>query len=419
MGGEKMKKLLSLLLVPLMLLCTVAPVFGADYRQIAETYLQDKYGGKGAAIEVFEGGVMELEFTKESFWYAKYMINTEGKSSNSPTDGKRLPIVGIEPAIMPAPDNGTKPEPALTPQILPLPPQDIYYDNYIYGAVYIHLKTGKILEMDEMEPYYNAEGLLAQQEWERLSKEAGKIDVYLYRKLQGMSASQKIKVSIQPTTVISDELKAAFAALKTKYPKIAAEINYELENLIGGYGVSGNSRVGFAVAEDLVGGPDKAVSSGTMPAVIIDPARPTDKPLIIDPKHDDEYWQQMNAFWSEVEQLRQQSMAQSIFAIEAELMQMGVEYTATSYGVIAELSVTQLNVIAQHSVVAIVYEEQEYSTMAPELYSGRGAAVDNKMLALAATEDATAQASSNRMPLYLGAVISLGGVAFFVLRRLA
>ena len=94
-----MRKMLSLVLVPLLLMSMVVPAFGSGYREIAEAYLNEKYGGNDVIIQMYEGGITELEFTGESFWFAKYDISKAGKS-------------------VPAPDTPIKPEPAIRPEIM-------------------------------------------------------------------------------------------------------------------------------------------------------------------------------------------------------------------------------------------------------------------------------------------------------------
>ena len=368
----KMRKLLSLLLVPLLLVSMVTPALGAGYREIAEAYLNEKYGGKGATIELFEGGTTELEFTGESFWFAKYIISLDGK-----------PITG--------------------------------------GGIYIHLESGKILELDEIQPYFTAEYTLAEQEWERLRQEAGKLDVSLYRKLLKLASSEKIKVSLQPTLVITAEIRAQFAALKTKYPKVFSEVNLNLDDFFGNtYGATMYGR--DMMANDGVGStgsatPDAAVSYPPKDSIVVDPARPNEKPGE-EIRYSEEYWQEYNAFWSALEELRVQAMSGSLASIGSALKEMGITYTDNGYSLVAELSPEQIRTMAEHAAVVAIYEEYEYSTMDDIAF--RGSMTGEKTLALAPamTEDAAGTPSSNKAPMIIGITALFAGAVVVLRRRL-
>lgn len=416
-----MRKLLSLLLVPLLLVSMVTPAYGAGYREMAEAYLNEKYGGKGATIELFEGGTTELEFTGESFWFAKYVISLDGKPITGVSGGKPLPTGGTEPAVLPAPDQIGKPEPAIRPEIMPMPPQDIYYDNYVYGGVYIHIESGKILELDEMEPYFTAEYTLAEQEWERLRQEAGKLDVSLYRKLLKRASSEKVKVSLQPTLVITAEIRAQFAALKTKYPKVFAEVNLNLDDFFGN--TQGGAAYGrVMIANDAVGStgsatPDAAVSYPAKDSVLVDPARPNEKPGE-EIKYSEEYWQEYNDFWSELERLRVLALADSLASIGSALKEMGITYTDNGYSLVAELSPEQIKTMAEQAAVVTIYEEHEYHTM--DTHHFRGSEVGEKTLALAPamTEDAAGIPDGNKTPRIIGFTALFAGAVIVLRRRL-
>ena len=416
-----MRKLLSLLLVPLLLVSIVTPAFGAGYREIAEAYLNEKYGGKGATIELFEGGTTELEFTGEFFWFAKYIISLDGKPITGVSGEKPLPTGATEPAILPAPDQIGKPEPAIRPEIMPAPPQDIYYDNYIYGGVYIHIESGKMLEMDEMEPYFTAEYILAEQEWERLRQEAGKLDVSLYRKLLKLASSDKVKVFLQPTVVISAEIGAHFAALKTKYPKISAEVNLNLEDFFNTQGATLYGRVMMAsdgAASIGSSTPDAAVNYPPKDSIVVDPARPTEKPGE-EIKYSEEYWQEYNAFWSALEGLRVQAMAGSIASIGSALKDMGITYTDNGYAVVAELSAEQIKTMAEHAAVATIFEEYEYSTMDDSFLRGSGLIGEKTSApASAMTEDADGTPDANTTPMIIGITALFAGAVVVLRRRL-
>jgi len=375
------RKILSLLLVPLLLIGLAAPALGAGYKEKALEYLNAKYGGQDIKIELYEGGITELEYTGEKFWFGKYIVVKPGA---------KPPVGGASGRAAPSDKPAVKPEPA-RPEIMPLPSPDIYYnDNNHYGGLYIRIKTGEILELEQMEPYFSAENTLAQQEWERLSKEAGKLDVSLYRKLQKIASSETVNVSFQPTVVITAEIVSHFNALKTKYPKVFTEVKINLEDLLGvGQVSAGYSRM-----------PLIAVSM--TPAPRTDAAPPVEKPGA-EIRQDDEYWKQQSAFWSEIEQLRVLATAGSMESIKADLETMGVSYTAQGTAVVAELTAMQVNEVAKLAAVAAVYEHIEITAMS------EGAEI-RLTTAKAADMNAPPTQSSNSISPFVAVVTLFGGV---------
>lgn len=62
-----MRKWFSVFLILLLITSIVSPAFSSSYRETALAYLMEKYSVAEEKIELFEGGVTELEFTGESF----------------------------------------------------------------------------------------------------------------------------------------------------------------------------------------------------------------------------------------------------------------------------------------------------------------------------------------------------------------
>jgi hypothetical protein len=345
-----MRKLISLLLASLLLAGMAAAVLGSGYRETAMDYLTEKYGVPSERIELYEGGITDLEFTAESFWLARYIIVPEGKSAQGFSEG-RLPL--------PAPDQPADNAAQTRPEILPMPIDvgDIRNDGYIYGVVYIHIKTGEILEQGQMDSYYAAERRLAEQEWERLRREAGKLDVSLYRKLLGLSATDIVNVWIQPTPVETADLNEQFAALKEKYPDHTTGMKLS-EILFYGYAI------------DLRGGgvssPDAGVSSSYAVPDMAEPTLPLEKPgaeIRPMPMPNDDYWQEYNAMWEELEQIRQQAVIPSLEIIKDYLNGIGVAFNDNGSLVAAGLTVSQIHEIAELPAVSTVFEEAIFITM--------------------------------------------------------
>ncbi|MEW6244593.1 MAG: hypothetical protein AB1497_10110 [Bacillota bacterium] len=119
-----------------------AQAVASNYMNMALSYLVAKHGVDESQIELFEGGIIELRYIGESFWFAKYSINT-GES----------PSIRTLPAPVP-PADGREP----AGSVEPVPPE--YYGG-TYGAMYIRVKTGAVLEMEEAERYFAEDYRLA------------------------------------------------------------------------------------------------------------------------------------------------------------------------------------------------------------------------------------------------------------------
>lgn len=387
-----MRKLLSLFLVLMFLTTMTYPAFASSHKETALDYLMKKYNVPKEKIELYEGGITELKFTSESFWLAKYIIFTGEKPSSGAIKGEKPQQIVPEPMPMPAPDSkrlpAAEPMPMPAPDmsadgrkdIAPLPPQGPAGGGDIYGGIYIRIKTGEVLEMEKVETFFIAENKLAQQEWERLRKEAGKIDVSLYQKILGLPAAEKVKVSIQPNPVETDNLKAQFEVLKKKYPEYTSGM--ELSNILpygygyavpesrgGGVSSSGGS-TGYAVP--AVDAPLNYVASAADAAVsYVVPdnqgkSTPTstkqnavDLPLVINEKSRQEY----SAMWGELDKIRQQAVMPSLSDIKKALDSKGAAYKEIGNSISAELTTAQIQEVAKLSSVSAVFEEATYTTM--------------------------------------------------------
>jgi hypothetical protein len=416
-----MRRFFSLLLVPLLLLGMVSPALAANYRDMAEAYLNQKYGGNDATIEMHQDGIMELEFTGQSFWYVEYTVVPAGAPATGATGEKPVPDIGQTEPPLALPEARDLPLATIEPAVMPR--LDSYHHNYVYGVLYIHVESGKILEMDEMEPYFTEEAALAEQEWARLRQEAGKLDVSLYRKLLTLAATESVKVTIHPALTITAEVEAQFAILQDQYPRVFAEMNIELGQFLDGtWGAAGEGKV--MPAMDCVVGYATTVT----PAVSVDP--PVRTPLGDDPvppvppeksdsQYNEQYWQEYNAFWAGMEQLRLMTMADSLREISAALEDMGVAYTGTDYYISAELTATQVRAIAEHQAVGVVYEELGYAHAMDANMALRGR-VETDQLAVAPAMNAEAApepaAVNSRVPLIVGG-LAVGLAAVVVSKR--
>ncbi len=360
-----MRKLLLLLSIILLLACMVSLVLASGHREAALAYLTEKHGVPEERIGLNEIGITELEFTAQSFWYGNYIIVPEGETASG-FSGKgetgTLPSSEIMP--LPAYDRQTDGrEPVM--QALP---RDMVDEGYVCGDIYICVDTGEILEPDGMENYYRAEWQLAEQEWERLRKEAGKLDVLLYLKLQELSRREKVTVWIEPAPVETDQVRTGFTALKKKYPEHT--LGMELpEALLYGYGYTvpdmrdlGVSSGEASASYRVPGGDEPVRNAAIEPAEPVVPLKKQGTGSMANIP-DQEYWKEYGTFWEELEQIRMQAVIPSLESIEETLDSMGITYKENGASVAADVTVDQIHEIAQLPSVWVIFEEAAFTAM--------------------------------------------------------
>jgi hypothetical protein len=407
----------ALLLAPLLLLTLVSPAFAVDYRETAMAYLKTKYDVPENEIQLFEGGMMELELTGESFWCAKYIIGPVEPSITGGGDPGARPDGGQTKALPPGAEPAPIADPALDPDrgtstlILPVPPEDVIQDDHVYGALYIRVKTGEVLEMDEAESYFVAERVLQEREWERLRLEAGKLDVSLYLKLKGVAASEKITVWIHPAAVVTETIRARFAAIKAKYPKIAEGL--ELADLLS----YARAYIMPAVGRDVI---VPEGSGGTAEPGVVEPGKTEPAPV-----PEDEYWREYSEFWQQIEELRAQAVAPSLAAIRSALEDNGIAYREEGTAVTADMTAGQIRAIAELPPVEAIYEYVIYTLMdggVDQTGTPRGSTAAGDTKPPVATKDGAPESAGAAIPTssgaYVAAVLLVGGLMAFGLRTI-
>ncbi len=323
----------------LVLCMTLMPqVFASDYMNTAVSYLVAKHGVDENQIELFEGGIIELRHIGESLWFAKYSVNT-GESSS----------VRTRPAPVP-PADGRE----LEGSVEPVSPE--YYGG-IYGMMYIRVKTGAVLEMEEAERYFAEDYRLAAAEWERLQKEAGKLDVNLFLRLKSAAAHETLLVVIIPAFVETQAIKDQMESLKAKYP----DYIYEIDEIDPRWWASPYDAPPYHRPETSGWrGEASFPSTGAsqeQPTVTI---LPLPLPALDTETWDgDPYRQDYTTFRDELRAIMEQGYTEQQSAIESVLADMGVAYSRPEYGFLlyAELSVSQIDAIAVLPEVATIYEE--------------------------------------------------------------
>ena len=407
-------------LLALLLMLTALPAFAANNRDLAMNFLMEKYDVPAEQIELFEGGTMTLAQIGENFWSAKYTIYKDGTAIPDRTE----PIT--TPEDIPTSDRG----------LLIAPDQN---DGNTYGGIYIREKTGEILSLEEMDSYFLADSTKAEAEWERLRKEAGKLDVSLYSKLKTMAAGDKVKVIIYPAFIETAALQAQYEALKARYPEFAKDLPKLSEIFSGGYyaitlpapmilreGIPmdlplGPTEAGQGSTEAGQGsteagqGPTEAVQGSTEAgqgsSSSIEPAGASSDPSAGRPN--DENWQLYTAFQEELDAIRRAGLAPSLSAIGTKLGTMNISYELNDNFVTTELNTAQINEIATLSDVDAVYEDAIFTTM--------DLAENARQVAAPATNQDEAQAESQAKQsaslLWLLLLIPATAAAYIIRKR--
>lgn len=396
------KRLVAIVLVMLLAFPGGMVLANQNYSEIALAYLTETYNVPAERIQLFEGGTMALEAISESFWYAKFNINPEG----SVTEGGVKPLPGDTPVS----DRGE-----LT--ILPFSP-----DGSIYGGVYIRLKTGEILELEQMEAYYLADREKAAAEWERLQKEAGKLDVYLYQKLQ--TTSEKVKVAIFPVFKETAELRERYEDLKAQYPKHTLGMP-SLQEMFGFNGYSVRTLPGVMEVPEPMDLPEgieidskptpeirplpaeEGASGGGQGSVEPYPGR--DDISRVAP--DEEYWRLYEEFAQKLEAIRLDGIAASIGEITAALDDRGIAYEIRDAVIVAEMTAAEIQAVADLAAVASIHEDMIFTTMDELLRSGAEAAP-----AIAQDADGVASARSFFWIIIPAACLA-AALAFYLAKR--
>ncbi|HHX77179.1 MAG TPA: hypothetical protein GX697_02340 [Firmicutes bacterium] len=312
------------LLVLLLFLSLTTSVWAAAPREAAMAYLVEKHNVSAGRVWLSEGETMVLELLNEKFWVAKYEIVPEGAEPPKPEVNKDLP-----------------PDTPVTDRmdIMPVEPEK---PDYINGAVYIKESTGEIFTQEEMEPYFLEERRLAQEKWEKLTREAGKLDVYLYQKLAGLDAAEKVKVIILPAFTLTDELKRKCDDLAKQFPDMQMPPDY--------FGLFSSS--GFVTPPVLTpdGGAEIA-GGGSSPG---QGAGPED----VEKRYEIE--EQTNLFYEKLEAIRLEGLAVSAGIIKAKLEDMGIVYEELegSGSLAAELTAAEAREVAELETVYSIMEDE-------------------------------------------------------------
>lgn len=402
-----MRRWLPVLLALLLLLTPAAPALAADYRATAIDYLRTKYEVADDQIHLYEGSILELELTGESFWCAKYSIGPDEERVNPGVPEPAPDEVRPEGAVEPGKElpGGAGRE----PQLLPLPPDgsSATPGADTWGALYIRVSTGKVLEGEAAESYFTAERQLAAGRWERLRLEAGKLDVSLYLKVKELVPSERVAVCLYPTPVISEAISTRFDAIRQNYPEFTEGI--ELTDLL-------SVRIGLV-------GPDGVATDLPLPRAAepegVEPAyRPEDG------ERWEEYRREYSAFSEQIEQLRADAAAASLSAIESALEETAVAFREEGSALVADLTAGEIRALAELPSVAMISQYAVYDILdvppdqtAPCI-DGPAAGGAGDSHRLAENADPGADGGNRMTPLLCtGAALLIGLGAVLILKR--
>jgi hypothetical protein len=264
----------------------------------------------------------------------------------------------------------------------------------------------------------------------------------------GAAKGEKLSVWIQPVPTISEELRAEFAALRAKYPRVAAGIDAELDQLL--FPQSANilpmtwaTDLGSTASDAPVSSQAGAGAGGgtgsTEPAIgggRIEPAPATTigqiEPDVIRPGVDDEYWQESVAFWDGVEQIRLKAVGPAMETLKGAMDEMGLTYAEQgqaqgyAYALVADLTVAQINAVAELECVMAVFEDAIFTTM--DAMVGLGGArlgtehtmstpAPGSEIGRSTTAAAAVAAATKVAPVLLGAALLCGGAVVVAQKR--
>lgn len=304
----------------LLLLAFAAPVGSAgDYHSMALEYLAEKLSVDTDSI-VLHGHLQDLPHTGEQLWVGRYYVAGNDGDAVRPSGDDQDEVPGSgEDGRTPGTSDGT--EPADTPKILPAPIEGEGSDPspavISAGAIVIRLVTGEILDYEDAMPLFERERQLQQQEWERLSREAGRISVPLYSRLIEASPGDMFDVVIYPHYVETEEMLRAIEEILEDYPDLHWRPIFRGEPDAG---ITGEYQIMPAPSTK-----DSSQPGGVAPEPA---ARPDADDAVVDMivKEDPEQHERYMEMYERLEQVRRQGYEDSVNRIIHVLDGMGVSY---------------------------------------------------------------------------------------------
>ncbi len=330
------------LTLSLILMVSAATVgLAADYQRVALDHIAEKLSISADSI-VVEGFLRDLPLTGEQIWIGRYYI--PGDQDSFPG---REPEKDSQPGAVDDGDgedsaSGTDGGSADTPKLLPLPSGDISDpaapapEDRSSGTIYIHTATGEILDHEQAQAFFDREFNLQQAEWERLTRESGRISVSLYMRLGEASPGEIFEITIWPLYIETDEMRRAIDEIIAQYPDLEfRDRGYPGAQILPGVSVEPSAPGDYhilPVPDDRIDAPEPAPDTRTnSDDAVVD--------IIID-----DTWELYQEMYEKLDQVYIQGFTDSLAGIASTLEGMGVSYELEPgmHGVTAELTADQI-----------------------------------------------------------------------------
>ncbi|NLC52238.1 MAG: hypothetical protein GX764_08065 [Firmicutes bacterium] len=408
------KKKVSVMLMIFFLFSGLPISYAADYRAAALEYLAEELSVSADSI-VVDGSLQDFPYLGEQYWVGHYHVQG-AESSGGGVDGAPngdmidTPAVIGEDAraeILPAPDSGFSQA----------------YDPGVReaGVLAICVESGEFYIDDEAQLIFEKERNLQQQEWERLSKEAGKIAVELYKKVTEASADELFKVIIEPLYIETAEMREAIKQIEEEFSDLQVCRPEGRQPAAGLPQVDGNEAEEVTILpaplpDDFQGVDVPAVSGSSMDEPVSD--------CVLRVEGEDEEWfERFEEMQRRLEEVRREGFAESLAKIEAALQEMNAKFEREPQipAVKAELTADQILSLKDADFLVYIFEEQHYTIMEEQAIAESASALDARQVSIADAVDADGEEESESSSLWaiiIGLVtIGAGAGTFAVVRR--
>ncbi|MEW5785667.1 MAG: hypothetical protein AB1767_11450 [Bacillota bacterium] len=376
-----MKKLVAVLLVVSILGSGLPAGLAQDYHGQVLEYLAGQLQVEAGEISL-DGSLIDLPFSGEQLWGGRYYLKGEGEE--------------VDPGVITE-------DPGMPDDVVSDPERSVSYDLKA-GAVYLRVKTGEILTYDGAQIYFDEEQKLQQRELEELSKDAGKIDPYLYRQLIQAAATQKFEVIIWAKYKDSAAIQAAMEAVYQEYPEFSRGDLRTLPILTDPGVIEGGGNDSNSGVEPLPL-PRPLPADGVGEGTVVPSEKPDILPYEIPSDFGDTDWARFEEMENKLAQIGLQGYQENLDRLKSELEAMGVGYEVMEGGIAlrTEMTVAQVLSLKDSDYIESISEEMMYALDGMERTAGTLALKDS------------AGKEGNLTPWLLGAaLILLAGAGFYL-----
>jgi len=205
---KRFKGLLCLVCTLALLLVGLQSTHAGNYREKSRDHLADKLSVNPEII-VVDGRLQVLSYLKEELWVGRYHLEGEKSEEGERSEPDRrvedeASGSGEDAGTMP--DYGEKEE-------------DMVAFREV-GQVIYRVSTGEFLDEEEANFLFEEERRLHQEEWERLSKEAGIIAVELYMEVAEAPPEGEFEVMLWPRFQETEEMRRELEKIREEYGEL-------------------------------------------------------------------------------------------------------------------------------------------------------------------------------------------------------